>query len=323
MAANDTPIGALVFVICILCQSYIDLSQPECSVRAGYRGEMGALTLTATIISAGSAGSFSVRVVSGFGLALIAGGALLIFESRGLHPMMPLRFFRIPSFSAATAAGFMNTMAYYGLIFVPLTGTVTFSNILGSHIATRYGPKLPTVAGFLTAAAGYGSLSNLGAHTEYLKIVLPLAAIPFGLGLAIPPMTSALLSSVERRRSGIALAMSPDRSSIRTLEITRPVRSAAAFGHRYRNRLLRQSRVVFAHLTPGPPIRVNALSFAPVGRSWPRWNEPRAPCQDAAPERSLDILSNPLSAAPSELGHSPFFGEFAGFNRKSLFALGK
>lgn len=185
------------------------------------------LALTSSIIGAGSVGWQDPRTLGGLSLACLCACLFFYIEIRSPHPMLPLGFFRNPAFSAATAAGFLNNLAYYGLIFVlslyfqtirhystvlaglafvPLTGTVTISNIIGSRLAGRTGPRLPMTLGFLIAAVGYGSLSGIDAQTSYLAMVLPLAIIPFGLGLAIPPMTSALLSTVERNRSGIASA---------------------------------------------------------------------------------------------------------------------
>jgi hypothetical protein len=48
----------------------------------------------------------------------------------------------------------------------------------------------------------------------------------------------------------------------RSHESKKRVRSATAFGQWNRNRLLRRSRVLFAHLTPGPLMGVNDLYVA-------------------------------------------------------------
>lgn len=42
----------------------------------------------------------------------------------------------------------------------------------------------------------------------------------------------------------------------KVLELHAKSRSATAFGHWHCNRLLRQSRILFAHLTPGPLMGV-------------------------------------------------------------------
>lgn len=185
------------------------------------------LALTASIIEGGASSWWQPAVLAGCATALIAGIGFIAIERRTTHPMLPLHLFSRPSFSTATCAGFLNNFAYYGLVFVlslyfqsirhystiqtglafvPLTGTVTVSNLLGSRLASKSGPRLPMVAGFAIAAIAYASLYGIDVDTPYALMLVPLAAIPFGLGLAIPAMTAALLASVERQRAGIASA---------------------------------------------------------------------------------------------------------------------
>jgi DHA2 family methylenomycin A resistance protein-like MFS transporter len=186
------------------------------------------LAMTASIIECGASGWRQPVVLAGAAAALAAGLVLIVIERRTPNPMLPLHLFRRPSFSAATCVGFLNNFAYYGLVFilgfyfqtvrhystiqtglafVPLTGTVTVSNLLGSRLAAKSGPRLPMVLGFAIATFAYAALHGIGADTPYVRMLVPLAAIPFGLGLAIPAMTAALLTSVERRRAGVASAI--------------------------------------------------------------------------------------------------------------------
>jgi hypothetical protein len=88
----------------------------------------------------------------------------------------------------------------------------------------------------------------------------------------------------------------------RSHESKKRVRSATAFGQCNRNRLLRQSRVLFAHLTPGPLMGVDDLHTYPDRpnladrglmyqhtRPHPRRLRPSA-ARD--PERSMALLHN-------------------------------
>ena len=54
------------------------------------------------------------------------------------------------------------------------------------------------------AGAGCLTLLGIGQGTSYWIIFVPLVAMGGGLGLLVPPMTSALLGSVEKARSGVA-----------------------------------------------------------------------------------------------------------------------
>jgi DHA2 family methylenomycin A resistance protein-like MFS transporter len=63
------------------------------------------------------------------------------------------------------------------------------------------------IVGAAVALAGYMMLSQLGPATPYLAIVFPFVMLPAGMGFAIPAMTAAVLSSVDRNRSGTASAV--------------------------------------------------------------------------------------------------------------------
>jgi DHA2 family methylenomycin A resistance protein-like MFS transporter len=54
------------------------------------------------------------------------------------------------------------------------------------------------------AAAGSLGLLTVAPGTSYWAIALQLVALGGGLGLLVPPLTSTLLGSVEKSRSGIA-----------------------------------------------------------------------------------------------------------------------
>jgi MFS transporter, DHA2 family, methylenomycin A resistance protein len=60
------------------------------------------------------------------------------------------------------------------------------------------------VIGLLIGATGYWLLRSLDAGTPYLWMLLGFIVIPLGVGLAVPCMTTALLTAVPASRSGVA-----------------------------------------------------------------------------------------------------------------------
>lgn len=225
----NLPIGILG--IWLTCRFVKETSKPLQRLRIDFLGQLLAivalLSMIASIITAGTTGWSDWRVVSGFLITLILGYVFLRVEDKSQHPMLSLEFFKKTRFSASICTGFLNNFAYYGLIFVlglffqnilhysalqtglaffPLSGAV-ISNLIGSRIAAKKGPRFPMVLGFVIATIGYIQLHNINEHTGYIVILYSLILISFGLGLAIPSMTTALLSTVEQRCSGIASAV--------------------------------------------------------------------------------------------------------------------
>jgi len=184
---------------------------------------LGALVWS--VIEAGSAGLTAPRVIAGFVVAVLAGGSLLLVEQRAKDPAIPLSFFRDATFSAATFGGFVVSVVMFGLMFgmslyfqrvlsytpaeagwafVPFAIGITLSNLAGGWLSAKAGARLPIAGGLLLAAAGAILLANLGAETTYVSMLPAQLMIRFGAGLAVPPMTAALLSIVPRSRSGSA-----------------------------------------------------------------------------------------------------------------------
>jgi len=183
------------------------------------------LVLTGTVIEAGRLGFGSTAVLCGFAVAAVAGTSFVVVETRGHDPMLPLHFFRQPAFSSAAAIGLLINLTLYGGIFVlglylqqvrhyspmmsgfaflPFPVALGLSNLATGRLGGRPWLGRPMAGGLLLGALGFLLLRRLGAATPYAAMLPGLIVIPAGIGLAVPLMTSALLSTVPGSRSGVA-----------------------------------------------------------------------------------------------------------------------
>ncbi|MGL4966007.1 MAG: MFS transporter [Inquilinus sp.] len=184
------------------------------------------VALTGSIIEGEPLGWTHPAVLGGAALFLLAGIGFLLVESRSAAPMMPLGLFRHPVFSAVSLIGFLLNAGYYGatfllslyfqgplglsplltgLAFVPMTGLIAVINVFAGRIAARHGARLPMVSGLCVAVAGFAGLAlALTPATDYGGLWWTLLLIGCGTALTVPPMTAALLATVDRARSGIA-----------------------------------------------------------------------------------------------------------------------
>jgi DHA2 family methylenomycin A resistance protein-like MFS transporter len=181
--------------------------------------------LAAATIEGGRVGWTQPPVLAGYALALAALGAFVAIEARSAAPMLPLGFFRRRTFSAASAMVLLLNVAVYGLIFVlslyfqraqarsalatglafaPMTGIVMATNVGAGRLARRVGARRVMLLGAVLAAAGCSALLFADASTPYPAMVVQLVAFGAGVGLIVPLMTSELLGSVDRARSGAA-----------------------------------------------------------------------------------------------------------------------
>jgi DHA2 family methylenomycin A resistance protein-like MFS transporter len=176
----------------------------------------------------GRHGAAHGTVICASAIGVLAAAAFLYVESRATEPMLPLHLFRDGCFSASVGFGVLVNLTYYGVIFVlslylqqargysalktgvaflPLTATFIFSNIVSGWLTARAGSRLPMILGALIGTIGYALLLRLDTNTTLLSMMSAFVLIPGGMGLAVPAMTTAILSSVPRERSGTASAV--------------------------------------------------------------------------------------------------------------------
>jgi MFS transporter, DHA2 family, methylenomycin A resistance protein len=192
-------------------------------------GQIAAVTtlgsLAGAIIEAGALGWDNVFVVGVFAAALVSGVMFLVRERRAQQPMLPLSLFQHRMFSLTTLVGLLVNIAFYGLIFVlslyfqkinglspfatglafvPMLAAVLPVNLLAARIAEHLGAPATISAGAALSAAGCLAMLGIKPGTSYSELCVQMIAIGVGLGLLVPPLTSALLGSVEKSRSGIA-----------------------------------------------------------------------------------------------------------------------
>jgi DHA2 family methylenomycin A resistance protein-like MFS transporter len=199
------------------------------SRRLDIRGQVAAIgalgCLAATMIGSGALGWRDPFILLGFAGFLALSASFIFHENRDRQPMLPLSLFRRRLFTVTAIVGLLVNVAFYGLIFVlslyfqqvvglspfmtglefvPMIGVVLPANLLAPRAAERFGAPTVIACGATVAAAGCIGLIGIGPDTNYSTICAQLVALGAGLGLLVPPLTSTLLGSVEKARSGLA-----------------------------------------------------------------------------------------------------------------------
>ena len=85
-----------------------------------------------------------------------------------------------------------------------MLGAVLPVNLLAPRATERIGAPATIADGAALSAAGCLATLGIQPDTSYWAICAQLIAMSTGLGLLVPPLTSTLLGSVEKSRSGIA-----------------------------------------------------------------------------------------------------------------------
>ena len=184
--------------------------------------------LIATLIESRTWGIADPRIWAGGVVTLVLGGALLAVERRAAAPVIAADLFALRDFRGAVFFGTVVNGTYYGAIFVialflqtarhytpieaglaflPLTAGFFLSNVLSGRIITRFGTRKPMIVGALIDLLGFGVLALASTTDSFAFMALGFLLIPTGMGLAVPAMTTTVLSAVDKSRSSLAAAI--------------------------------------------------------------------------------------------------------------------
>jgi EmrB/QacA subfamily drug resistance transporter len=185
-------------------------------------------TLVFAIIQAPDWGWGSRSTIAAFaaGTALLA--IFVNVEARMARPMLDVRLFRNPRFSAASAsitiaffslAGFSFLITQYfqfikgyspfgtGVRLLPVAGSIAVASVAGTRLAVRAGNKAVVAAGLTCWAIGLFWISTVSTSTSYLQIVGQMILGGGGLGLITAPATEAILGAVPAAKAGVGSAV--------------------------------------------------------------------------------------------------------------------
>jgi EmrB/QacA subfamily drug resistance transporter len=173
----------------------------------------------------------SVGWTSPEALGTLVGGALLgvvlvWWELRTAEPMLPMRFFKSPAFSAGNGAGFLLYGAMFGSAFfltqflqvtlgygpfgaglrlAPWTATVFVVSMTAGSLVNRFGERALIAGGLTLQAAGFAWIALIAKpDLAYPALVAPFIVAGCGTALAIPAAQNSVLGSVPRPAVGVA-----------------------------------------------------------------------------------------------------------------------
>jgi EmrB/QacA subfamily drug resistance transporter len=181
-----------------------------------------------TIIEAPIRGWSSGLSLGGFALAVGLFAGFVVRERTARAPMLDLRLFSNPRFSAASGsvtvaffslAGFIFLITQYfqfihgygplaaGVRVLPVATAVAIASVLGTKLAVRLGTKLVVTTGLVLLTIFFAWVSTATVSTTYLTIAIQMVICGTGMGLTSAPATESIMGAVPVDKAGVGSAV--------------------------------------------------------------------------------------------------------------------
>jgi EmrB/QacA subfamily drug resistance transporter len=185
-------------------------------------------TLLWAVIEGPAHGWGSTAILTAFGVGTVLLIVFLTWELNYSSPMLDMRFFQNPRFSAASGAITLTFLALFGMLFLltqyfqivlgystvkagvvllPQAAIMLVLAPLSSVFVGRFGNKLVVASGLLIVALTMMLLATLNATSSTPHVVIVVALLAVGMGNVMAPATDSIMGSLPRAKAGVGSAV--------------------------------------------------------------------------------------------------------------------
>jgi EmrB/QacA subfamily drug resistance transporter len=191
-------------------------------------GTAGLFFLVYALIESNDRGWTDGLILGAFVLAAVLLATFFWIESKREYPMLPLSFFRIPTFAAANVVAASVFFALFGSTFFlslylqnvrgfspvgagirlfPFTVMILIIAPIAGRLSDRFGSRWFMTFGTLILGAGLLLTVRSQPDSSYLAVIMPaMMVMGTGMAMTMAPMTAAVMASVPTQRAGVASA---------------------------------------------------------------------------------------------------------------------
>jgi EmrB/QacA subfamily drug resistance transporter len=227
------------------------------------------LCLTYALVEGQKYGWTSSLIISLFVASFICAVVFIFIELRQPQPLVQLQLFRNVTFSAGYSVGlilmcglmsvlfllvlFLQLVLGFsaiktGLAILPMPLVIIIVGPLSGRLSDRIGSRWMMFSGMLLTALGIYLMSHLSLNTSQTDLILPLAVCGLGMGLSMPPMTSAVITNAPQEKSGVASGV------LTTARNIGAVLGISTIGAVLQNQLVKNFQVALNQIPQLPPF---------------------------------------------------------------------
>lgn len=163
-------------------------------------------------------------------VAAVSTVAFIVWQRRAESPLLPVRLFRLRSFTAGVIANFLLGSALMvgmvniptvvallvdpagvsrtsALVLAPFTICIAAGSLFAGRIARRISPRVAAVAGVALVSVGYAGVAVVLAPDTYQRVVVGLILAGAGFGLMLAPLSGSALAVAGASERGAAASM--------------------------------------------------------------------------------------------------------------------
>src|SRR5512132_1710165 len=222
----NIPLGAACLWI---TRRYVRESRDPATPPVDWAGQTaligGLFLLVLALLRGNEVGWGSAQIIAEIAGSVALLGVFLEIERRSTHPMLPLRLFRIPSFTGAQIAAFGISGSFFavflymtlylqqvlgmsaieaGLTYLPATLVIFFVSGATSTLGEKVSHRTMISVGLGLVAIGMALMTLAEADSSWTALLPGLLVAAVGTGLFNPSVIAVALGSVPVEQSGLA-----------------------------------------------------------------------------------------------------------------------
>jgi EmrB/QacA subfamily drug resistance transporter len=189
----------------------------------------GLVSLLYGIIEAPQQGWGDSTILTTFVIGGVLLAAFFAWENHTDHPMLDVKFFKNPRFTAASTGIMLIFFAMFGttflitqyfqfvlgysplatgIRFLPWAAVILVGSPLSARLVDRIGTKRVVTLGLTLATLGLLSLSTLTPQSHYWPdVMLRMMLMASGMALTMAPATESIMSSLPLAKAGVGSAV--------------------------------------------------------------------------------------------------------------------
>jgi EmrB/QacA subfamily drug resistance transporter len=180
------------------------------------------------VIEAPSHGWSAPEIIAGFVVGFLVLGLFFVWELRSGHPMLDMRFFKNPRFSAASGAITLVFLSLFGTLFLStqyLQSVLGYSTVkagavvlpqaimlmifapLSSTWVQKWGNKKVVTTGLLLVATSFVLYLTFTPDSGVLQIIGVTMLTGIGMANVLAPCTDSIMGSLPLAKAGVGSAV--------------------------------------------------------------------------------------------------------------------